>query len=333
MRNSENTIIALSTPPGVSGLAVIRISGKESFSLIEQVFRKINNNLIKIENLQSHTIHYGKIIDNNDLIDFVTISIFKNPTSYTGENIIEIGCHGGIPVVEKILSLLIRNGAIQALPGEFTRRAFINGKLDLTQIEAVGDLIHSQSNLSQSAAARQLSGELSKKINNLIKILLDVASLVELGLDFSEEDIVFIQKEKILKELNFVKKYCLDLFSDYSSSEIIKNGFYLAIAGKPNAGKSSLFNALLNRKRAIVSEVKGTTRDYIEENLIIKDINIRLFDTAGLRQSDDIIEIEGILLSKEIIENSNMVIIINDINDGIENSKHIYEAIYKDFPN
>jgi len=327
MTFSKNTIVALATPPGISGIAVIRISGPNSIEIIDKVFK----GKTKINDVKSHTIHYGKIMNENELIDFVTISVYKAPNSYTGENVIEIGCHGGISIIEEIIEILISTGAKPAKPGEFTEQAFLNGKLDLTQIEAVADLIHSQSKISRASAARQLSGNLSKRMNDLKDILINAASSLELGFDFAEEDIELISNEKLIKDLEYVLKYSTELSDDYYTSQIIKDGFHIAIAGKPNAGKSTLFNAILKKERSIVSHIEGTTRDYIEESIIINDIVFKFYDTAGLRETDDSIEIEGIKFSEQILKNANMIILINDSTKSQDDSRVIYNQLISNY--
>lgn len=327
MTFSKNTIVALATPPGVSGIAVIRLSGSKSIEIIDKVFKGKS----KIEEVKSHTIHYGKIMNENELIDFVTISVFKSPKSYTGEDVIEISCHGGISVIEEIIEILILAGANPAKAGEFTERAFLNGKLDLTQIEAVADIIHSQSKISRASAARQLSGNLSKRMNELKDILINAASSLELGFDFAEEDIELISKEKLINNIEYVLKYSSELSNDFYTSQIIKDGFHIAIAGKPNAGKSTLFNTILKKERSIVSHIEGTTRDYIEESILINDIVIRFYDTAGLRETKDSIEIEGIKFSEQILNNANMIILINDSTKGIDDSRIIYNQLLEKY--
>jgi tRNA modification GTPase len=323
----EKTIAALATPPGVSGLAVIRISGDEAIKILNNIFQK--NYTSKIED---HKIYYGKIYDDLEVVDQVTIAFFQKPNSYTGEDVIEISCHGGIFVVDRILKHIYSLGAVYPKPGEFTLRAFKNGKMDLTQVEAVGNLINAESPAGAKTAARQLEGSFRKKIKNYKNILLNTASKFELGFDFNEEDIEIISKFEILQNCKEVLQFCESLAGDYKASEILRSGYFIALTGKPNAGKSELFNALLNRRRAIVSSIEGTTRDYLEEKLILNDITVRLFDTAGIRETADEIEIEGLKMSRSIIEQSDMIILINDITKGFDNSEGILTTLIQNYP-
>ncbi len=323
----ENTISALATPPGISGLAVIRISGKKAKAIIKKIFKTK-----KLLNLEDHQIYYGSIFDASELIDKVTITFFEKPNSYTGEDVIEIGCHGGIFVVDRILNLLYHSGAVYPKPGEFTLRAFKNGKLDLTQVEAVADLINAESPAGAKTAARQLEGDFKKRIKQYKNLLLSSASKLELDFDFNEEGLEIISKYEIIDTCKNVLQLCLSLAGDFKASEILRSGYFIALTGKPNAGKSELFNALLNRRRAIVSSIEGTTRDYLEEKLLIKDITVRLFDTAGIRETADEIEIEGLKMSRQIIEQSDMIILINDISKGEDYSNTIKDTLHTNYP-
>ena len=290
-----------------------------------------------IAEAKSHTILYGKIllVENNQIeriIDTVTISIFKSPNSYTGEDVIEIGCHGSIVVVREILDLLYKNGAYPAEAGEFTKRAFINGKLDLLQVEAVADLIHSISTPSAQTSIRQLEGDFTIRLREFRKNLIDIASLLELELDFSEEDIELIDRDLIRNRLNNAKEFCNNLIEFKRTSEILRSGYYVSIVGYPNSGKSTLFNTLLNKNRAIVSEIAGTTRDYLEEYLYINEIAIKLFDTAGLRDTEDTIEIMGIKLVESIIKQSNLLFLLNDITESETYSDNLLSELKSKFP-
>lgn len=318
----EKTIAALATPPGVSGLAVIRISGVDSKKIINKIFLRT-----KSTPLEDHKIYFGKIIDEIEFIDQVTVVYFQNPNSYTGEDVIEISCHGGIFVIDRILKLIYSLGAVYPKPGEFTLRAFKNGKMDLTQVEAVSNIINAASPAGAKAAARQLEGFFQKKIKRYKNLLLDSASKLELGFDFNEEEIEIISHFEIMLACKEVLEFCQSLAGDYKASEILRSGYFIALTGKPNAGKSELFNALLNRRRAIVSAIEGTTRDYLEEKLILNDITVRLFDTAGIRETEDEIEIEGLKMSRRIIEQADMIILINDISKGIDNSINIQNTL------
>jgi tRNA modification GTPase len=323
------TIAALATAPGIGGIAVIRVSGEDAFAVVDSSFK----GKVKIADAKGNTIHYGKFFDGEQLIDTVTAAVFRNPHSYTGENVVEISCHGGNVVSDKILRVLLRTGARMATSGEYTQRAYINGKLDLAQVEAVADLIHSQSEQGALTAARQLNGEFTKRLEEFRLQLIDVSSLLELEMDFADEDVEFLERQKIVQKIEGAKDFCIELADSYSAAEILRSGFFVGIAGYPNSGKSTLFNSLLNRKRAIVSEIPGTTRDYLEENLMIKGISVRLIDTAGLRETEDTIEIEGIKLVRSILEQSNMIIVLNDASKGIENSDTLYETLQEEYSN
>ncbi|OYT15507.1 MAG: tRNA uridine-5-carboxymethylaminomethyl(34) synthesis GTPase MnmE [Bacteroidetes bacterium 4572_77] len=324
----ENTIVALATPSGISGLAVIRLSGPKSIEIIDSVFHGKR----KISECETHTIQYGKIINEKSIIDDVTISIFSSPNSYTGEDVIEIGCHGGIFNVRNILNLLLDSGAKQAAPGEFTQRAFMNGKLDLLQVEAVGDLIHSQSSISSEISARQNDGGISEKFNSFCEKLIKVASYLELENDFAEENIKLVDTTQIKSSIKSTIGFCNELMQDYQYSEILRSGYYISIIGYPNAGKSSLFNSLIKNERAIVSDEKGTTRDFINETIYENGLPLKFFDTAGIRETDSAIEIEGIKFSYKMIEQSNMIIVLNDITMGLDYSDGLLDSLNKKYP-
>lgn len=327
--NSQTTICAQATPPGISGLAVIRLSGKDAFTIADKCFK----GKILLKNAPSHTIHYGKFYDSDTLLDTITASVFRAPHSYTGENIIEIGCHGGYVVTNNIISTLIYSGATIALPGEFTQRAFLNGKIDLTQVEAVADIIHSVSKQGSHIAARQLLGGFKKRITAIRQELLSVCALLELELDFSHEDIEFIDKSNLLILLYNTIQTCRDLLNSFSASSVLRDGFRVGLVGFPNAGKSTLFNALLDKKRSIVSPIAGTTRDYIEDSLSLNGISIQLYDTAGLRHdSTDTIEIEGIEFTQKLLETSNLIIIVNDVSVSPVYSLSLYDHLVKLYP-
>lgn len=322
------TITALATPPGVAGLSVIRVSGNEAISIVSKSFRGKND----LNDAKSHTIHYGSFYHIDILLDNVTVSVFRNPNSYTGEDVVEIGCHGGVLLYQEILNTLIENGCRLAEPGEFTRRAFLNGKLDLTQVEAVADIIHSQSVPGVLTAARQLKGNFTERLKYFRDNLINLASLLELELDFVEEDLIFAQKEEIREKIGNAISSCKELTEAYKASEILRSGYYVGIAGYPNSGKSTLFNTLLQRERAITSHIPGTTRDYIEETLLLNGISVKLIDTAGLRDTEDIIELEGIRLVNSVIEQSNMILVINDITISPYNSDKLLNSLKKKYP-
>ncbi len=324
----DDTIVALATPPGVSGLAVIRLSGKDSIEIADKCFNPKN----KLTNAKTHTIHFGWIIHNGIRIDNVTASVFIEPKSYTGENSVEITCHGGMLIADEIINALIDCGARMAEPGEFTKRAFLNGKMDLMQVEAVADLIHSVTIPGTITAARQLHGEFTARISSLRQKLLDICSLLELELDFSDEDLTFVNKEKIKEDIIDAINFAKSLAESHKAAEILKSGFFVGIAGFPNSGKSTLFNSLLKKKRAIVSEIPGTTRDYLEETVVINGLAIKLIDTAGLRETTNTIELEGIKLVQSVLEQSNLVLVLNDISISSDHSNELFAKLKNEYP-
>jgi len=289
---NKDTIIALATASGAGAIAVLRVSGPKAISVSNTLFKSIHDkNLL---NQPTHTVHLGHIVDGDRVLDEVLVSIYKNPQSYTGEDVVEISCHGSSYIQQQILQLFIRNGCRSANPGEFTLRAFLNGKMDLSQAEAVADLISSDSAAAHQIAMQQMRGGFSSEIKKLREELLNFASLIELELDFSEEDVEFADRrqfEDLLQRIVKVLKYLIDSFS---TGNVIKNGVPISIIGAPNVGKSTLLNALLNEDKAIVSNIAGTTRDAIEDELIIEGIKFRFIDTAGIRQTDDTVESIGI---------------------------------------
>ncbi len=302
-----DTICALATSGGISAIGVIRISGIDAIKIVNKIFQGKD-----LENVQTHTVHFGKIIDGIEIIDEVLATIFVSPKSYTGENSVEISCHGSPFIQQQILELLIKSGARLAKPGEFTLRAFLNKKLDLSQAEAVADLIASNSSETHKAAMNQMRGGFSHQINLLKEKLINFASLIELELDFAEEDVEFASKDELKKLVIHIQSLIQSLIHSFKYGNVIKNGIPTVIAGKPNAGKSTLLNALLNEERAIVSEIAGTTRDTIEEALTIDGINFRLTDTAGLRKSLDEIESLGIEKTYEKISKATIVLYLFD---------------------
>ncbi|HMS32861.1 MAG TPA: tRNA uridine-5-carboxymethylaminomethyl(34) synthesis GTPase MnmE [Ignavibacteria bacterium] len=321
--NISETIAAISTPLGEGGIAVIRISGEIAFRIIENIFYRDNSgkNKINVSELDSHSIHFGYILEIDSLIDEVLISIFKNPHSYTGEDVIEISSHGGVYISQKILDLILKSGAVHADPGEFTKRAFLNGRIDLAQAEAVADLIRSKTESAHSSSIKQLEGSLSEFVKKTRQDIINIVSLVELELDFAEEGLEFIKKEEIKTKITGLNERLKKIISSYISGKVIREGINLVIAGKPNSGKSSLFNYLLKTNRAIVSSIAGTTRDYIEENLIINGILFNLIDTAGLRHSSDDIESEGIKRSHAKIKESDLILYLIDSSQSPEEFK------------
>ncbi len=322
------SIVALATPPGVSGLAVIRISGDDAIEIASKHYLG-KSDLLEVP---THTIHYGKFVNNNQTIDTVTFNIFRAPNSYTGENVVEISCHGGIIIYKEIIKAIINSGARQAKAGEFTQRAFLNGKMDLLQAEAVADLIHSVSVISEQVSARQLQGNITKKIKQFKSELIEIAGLLELELDFSDEEIEFIKLSQVKEKIQKLIDYLANIINSYTSSVILQNGYSVAIIGFPNSGKSTLFNKLLSKDRAIVSEIAGTTRDYLEEFIYLNNIPIKIIDTAGMRETTDIIEIEGIKLVNSVIKQSNLILVLNDASISLHNSDNLIQSLKQDYP-
>lgn len=320
-----STIAAISTAPGTGGIGIIRMSGEECFEILDKIF--IPKNKTKIE---SHRIKYGKIVDieKNEEIDEVLVSYFVSPKSYTMENMCEINSHGGIIVMNKILNECLKNGATLAEPGEFTKRAFLNGRIDLSQAEAVIDIINAKSNMEAKASIKQLSGSLSLKINKIKKKLMDIMVDIEASIDYPEYDVPEVTNEKAIKSIDEVLGDLKKLEESFEDGKIIKEGIKTAIIGTPNAGKSSLLNAILDEDRAIVTSVEGTTRDTIEEFITIKGIPLKLIDTAGIRQAKDEVEKIGIEKSKEYIKSSDLIIAIFDSTRALKQSdKEILEMI------
>ena len=313
--NFEDTITALATPQGSAAIAVIRISGKKSFSICEKfTFTKFNEPIIFSEK-KGYTVHHAVILDKGTIYDEVLMTVFKSPVSYTGEDSIEISCHGSVYIQQQILQLLLKHGARMAMPGEFTLRAFLNGKFDLSQAEAVADLIAGNSALSHQVAMQQMRGGFSSKIKLLRDHLVNFASLIELELDFSEEDVEFANRDDLKKLILSITSIIEKLVRSFDVGNVIKNGIPVAIVGKPNAGKSTLLNILLNDERAIVSEIPGTTRDIIEDEMVIDGVLFRFIDTAGLRTTTDIIEQMGVNKAMEVIRKSAIIIYLFDVHE------------------
>ena len=305
----QDTIIALATPSGSGAIGVIRLSGADAIKLVnrffESKFKPKDLTMVK-----SHTIHLGYLKDGDKILDEVLISIFKNPNSYTGENVVEISVHGSPYIQQQILQLFLKNGVRHARPGEFTLRAFLNGKMDLSQAEAVADLIASNSETSHQLALQQMRGGFSSKIKNLRDQLIHFASLIELELDFAEEDVEFADRKQFKELINHIQQTLKHLVDSFAVGNVLKEGVPVAIVGEPNVGKSTLLNALLNEERAIVSSIAGTTRDVIEDELILNGIRFRFIDTAGIRQATDEIEKIGIQKTYEKIEEAKVVIFL-----------------------
>ena len=310
---NQETIVALATPNGLGAISVIRISGLNAISVTEKLFKPKGNK--KLSNQKSHTVHLGHLIRNGHELDEVLVTLFKGPHSYTGENTIEISCHGSTYIQQEIIDLFIENGIRVANPGEFTLRAFINGKMDLNQAEAVADLIASENEGSHKLAMEQMKNGFSNDLKKLRAELLHFSSMIELELDFSQEDVEFAERSEFKKLTIKIQSELEKLIDSFKSGNVLKNGISVAIAGKPNAGKSSLLNTLLNEDKAIVSDIPGTTRDSIEDSLVIDGINFRFTDTAGLRETKDVIESKGIEKTKEKINSARILIYLFDSND------------------
>ena len=302
-----DTIVALATPAGTGAIGIIRLSGPEAISIANSVFKGKD-----LTNQASHTLHFGKISDGNVVIDEVLASIFVAPHSYTKENSVEISCHGSAYIISQIIKLILSKGARMAKPGEFTMRAFLNGQLDLSQAEAVADLIASQNAASHQIAMNQMRGGFSSELQALRSELINFASLVELELDFSEEDVEFANRAQMKNLILQILKVITRLINSFELGNVIKNGIPVVIAGKPNVGKSTLLNALLNEERAIVSEIAGTTRDTIEDEMSIQGLRFRFIDTAGIRETDDVIEAKGVARSMEKINSSAVILYVYD---------------------
>jgi tRNA modification GTPase len=307
----EDTICALSTPQGMGAIAMIRVSGPETFSLLEQIFTGFSprHNLSEAQPYQNI---FGKIINNGKTVDEVMLSVYRGPNSYTGDDVAEIACHGSVYIQEQIIRLLLAKGVRLADPGEYTLRAFINGKMDLSQAEAVADLIASENKASHQVALQHMRGGFSKEIKGLREELIQFAALVELELDFGEEDVEFADRNKLEGLVNRIKTVLQRLIHSYDTGNVIKNGVSVVIVGAPNVGKSTLLNALLNEDRAIVSAVPGTTRDSIEDTIQLNGIGFRFIDTAGIRETKDEVESIGIARTFQKIEQSELILYLID---------------------
>lgn len=322
----ETTITAIATPPGNGAIAVIRVSGKDTFPICEKLFFPAAKGL-KLSKQSPNTIHFGKIEDNGTIIDEVLLSLFRSPHSYTGDDVIEISCHGSPFIQQRILQLLIRSGAVQAGPGEFTQRAFLNGKMDLSRAEAVADLIASESEAFHRVAINQMRGGISNEIKKLRESLLHFISLVELELDFSEEDVEFANREELRHLLNNISSRLDGLTGSFALGNALKQGIPVVIIGKPNAGKSTLLNLLLNEERAIVSDIPGTTRDSIEDVIHLEGIEFRFIDTAGIRETTDTVEILGIARTMEKVKQASVILLLAEATDTGEHIRHLLKSI------
>lgn len=326
MYNINETIVALATPPGVGAIGVIRLSGSDAIAITDKIFKGK-----KLANQPSHTLHFGRIMNGDAVLDEVVVSLYKAPKSYTGEDVVEISAHGSQYILEQTIALCIANGAQMAKAGEFTQRAFLNGKLDLAQAEAVADLIASQSGAAQQAAMHNLRGGFSEELKGMREELVKFSALIELELDFSQEDVEFADRSQFYDLVNRIGTTADKLIESFKLGNVIRNGVSVAIIGKPNAGKSTLLNALLNEERAIVSDIAGTTRDTIEETLNINGVLFRLIDTAGIREhSSDVIETIGIQRSMDTMKKADVVVYLYDVNETtpaeLQNQVRIFEG-------
>jgi tRNA modification GTPase len=304
----SDTIVALATAPGIGAISVIRLSGKEAISICNEVFKGKDLSLV-----ETHTAHFGTIRDGDKIIDEVLVTVFIGPKSFTKENIVEVSCHGSPYITKELIRVFLKNGARLAKPGEFTKRAFLNGQFDLAQAEAVADLIAADSEMSHRAALSQMRGGFSKEIKALRTELIHFASLIELELDFSEEDVEFANRDDLRALIEKLKLAIQKLLASFDLGNVIKNGVPTVIAGKPNAGKSTLLNALLNEDRAMVSDIAGTTRDVIEDEISIEGISFRFIDTAGLRETDDRLEAMGIERTHQKMKEASLIIYLFDV--------------------
>ena len=319
--DSSETICALSTPNGVGAIAVIRVSGTMTFSLVSEIFSK------DVSKSTSHTIHYGTVKNNSKIVDEVVVSVFKNPTSFTGEDVVEIGCHGSTFIQQEILKLLLSKGCRLAKPGEFSMRAFANGKFDLSQAEAISDLINSTTEASHKLAMQQMRGGFSEEISGLREELINFASLIELELDFSEEDVEFADRTQLNDLLERISIKLKSLIDSFSYGNAIKNGVPISIIGAPNSGKSTLLNQFLKEEKAIVSDIAGTTRDIVEDEIVIDGIKFRFIDTAGIRDTENEIEKIGIQRAIEKAGKSAIIIYLFDANEDLEKIKSEFKSL------
>lgn len=304
----QDTIAAIATPTGQGALGIIRISGPNAFLIADSIFKGSS----RVMEFQSHSVHFGRIIFNGDMADNVLLIKMNAPNSYTGENVVEITCHGGRLILHKIISFAVAAGARLAEPGEFTLRAFINGKMDLAQAEAVQELITAESELALRAAARQLEGNLSGQIEEIRKIIIEILAEVEASIDFPDEDIRPAEKKELIRKIISSNEIISRLEVTYEDGKRISKGIHIAISGKPNVGKSSLLNAILEKDRAITTHIPGTTRDVIKESLIWQGVSLQICDTAGIRKSKDLIEEEGIRRSINAINDADLIILVLD---------------------
>ncbi|MCT4597299.1 MAG: tRNA uridine-5-carboxymethylaminomethyl(34) synthesis GTPase MnmE [Vallitalea sp.] len=313
----NNTIAAISTSLSASGIGIVRISGEDAIIIADKLFVSKKNK--KLVDQKSHTLHYGNIInpDTKEVVDEVLVSIMKEPNTYTKENIVEINCHGGVIVMQKILQLILLNGARIAEPGEFTKRAFLNGRIDLSGAEAVIDIINAKTNLHLESSVNQLNGVIYREIEEVRNKVLELIAHIEASIDYPEYDVEELTNDTVLNNLEDIQNMVEALLKSADDGKIIREGIKTVIVGKPNVGKSSLMNALLNEERAIVTDVAGTTRDVLEEYMNIKGIPLRIIDTAGIRETEDVVEKIGVNKSKELVEQADLVIMMLDASSKI----------------
>ena len=309
----EDTIIAISTALGVGAISIIRVSGTQSIEIVNKIFK--NKDLSKVD---THTIHYGKIVDNEEIIDEVLVSVMKSPKTFTTEDVVEINCHGGIITTQKVLELLIRNGCRLAEPGEFTKRAFLNGRIDLTEAEGVMDLIEAKTDNMRKMAINKVSGKVSNMISDLREDLIKIISNIEVNIDYPEyEDIEVVTNKMIEEKIGNIELKLQKILDESESGKILKEGIKTSIIGKPNVGKSSLLNMLLDEDKAIVTDIEGTTRDIVEGTLNLDGIILNMIDTAGIRKTDNIVEKIGVDKSIELIDNSDLILFVLNNNEEI----------------
>ena len=325
----EDTIAAISTALGVGAISIVRVSGEDAISIVNKIFDK---DLTKVP---THTIHYGHIVSNNEIIDEVLVSIMLAPKTFTKENIVEINCHGGISTTNKVLELLLTNGARLAEPGEFTKRAFLNGRIDLTQAEGIMNLIESKTDISRKMSINQLSGNVSNLISSLRSKIVDIISNIEVNIDYPEyEDIEVVTNEEISPKLKVIESELKEIIKNAENGKLINEGIKICLVGKPNVGKSSLLNALIEEDKAIVTDIAGTTRDIVEGKIILNGVICHLIDTAGIRETDNIVEKIGVNKSKEIIKEADLVLVLlnnneimqkedEEIINSVKSKKHI----------
>ena len=322
-----DTIAAIATASGNSGIGIIRVSGDEAIEIVDKIFKSVNSDK-KLVNVKSHTINYGHIVDNDKVIDEVLVSVMNGPHSYTGEDVVEINCHGGMIMIRKILEIVLKNGARTAEPGEFTKRAFLNGRMDLSQAEAVMDVINAKNEFALSSSIEQLNGRVSEKIKSLREKIIYNIAFIESALDDPEHISIDGYSEKLSKILEEVNGELSRLINNFDNGRIVKEGVKTVILGKPNAGKSSLLNLLLGEERAIVTDIEGTTRDTLEESINLNGVFLNLIDTAGIRDSEDVVEQIGVNKAKELAEKSDLVIFVADASKELdENDKEIINLI------